>query len=262
MQLCIDCFTTINTVTQKYLEKHSLAIDLSKWPQGMSWDYVLVIPVCGEAADFLSAVMQHQLHLNVLVILIVNRPDSHVKGDQWFEENEVLLQQFSQHHSEQFVLSPEHQLIMAAANQQVHNDVLLLNFNNQPFDPNKGVGLARRIAADTALALIDFDVIKSPWIFSTDADVVLPKGYFDVVQKVPEKTSALSLTFAHKSDSSSLEKLQSQYDFKLKYYQQGIRYVGAAYDYIPLGSTLIMRHKAIPKSVGFLVEVAEKIFMY
>jgi hypothetical protein len=238
-------------VMQKYLQQHGLSIDLSQWPDNKYWDYVLVIPVCGEADDFLSAVLQHQFHLSVLVIMIVNRPDGHVKSNQWYQDNEALIQHLSKSHSEQFSLSAGHQLFIADTNHAAQSGVLLLNFNNQPFDPNKGVGLARRIAADTALSLVVKKAIKKPWIFSTDADVKLPPGYFAAIDEVPALTSALSLNFMHHSDDQLQHGFQETYDFKLRYYQQGVKFIGAAYDYIPLGSTLIVDANSYAKVRGF-----------
>jgi len=43
----------------------------------------------------------------------------------------------------------------------------------------QGVGLARKIGADLALACITAGVVAAPWICCTDADVVLPEDYFD-----------------------------------------------------------------------------------
>ena len=165
---------------------------MNLWPEATNWDYVLIIPVCGESADFLTQLMQHQKQHKALVVVIVNRPANHAKSHQWDKENETLLQYLGEQYRQKIALSNGHQLLTVDTNPDNHFDVLLLNFNAQAFDPNKGVGLARRIAADTALKLIAQNNISNRWIFSTDADVILPEGYFEVISDVPASTSALS----------------------------------------------------------------------
>ena len=43
---------------------------------------------------------------------------------------------------------------------------------------SQGVGLARKIGCDIALKLYHSDVVKTAWIFTTDADVILPNELF------------------------------------------------------------------------------------
>jgi len=121
-----------------------------------------------------------------------------------------------------------------------------------PIPSKNGVGQARKIAADVAVQLIHSGIVKQPWIFSTDADVQLPENYFEVVQAVnPTEVSAVCLPFEHKTDQQPWALQQHLYDFKLYYYQAGIRFAGAAYDYIPLGSTLVVSALAYAQVRGF-----------
>lgn len=212
---------------------------------------MLIVPVCGEKTDCLTSLMQLQAQHRVLIIVLLNRPEGHVKSDQWFAENTALVQSISSQYEKVLVQSETHQLLYQHHNPRINFDVLLLNFNSNPFKANKGVGLARRIAADTALGLIAEKKIKHAWIFSTDADVVLPVNYFKVINSAPVGTSAISLNFEHCSDNCDLLEIQKQYDFKLRYYQSGIKYMGVKYDYIPLGSTLIIDAGSYVKVRGF-----------
>lgn len=192
--------------------------------------------------------MSMQGDSRVLVILCLNRPDHHPKTKQWYKDNQALAKHIGQQTSYQITLGP-HQLNCLDQTW----DCLLLDFNDSPFDPNQGVGLARKIAADTALALIERKQVKQPWIHSTDADVTLPPGYFQVVDDAHD-ASAISLPFEHVSEDSQLQMLQDQYDFKLKYYQWGMQQIGVAYDYIPLGSTLVVSATAYATVRGFPVK--------
>jgi hypothetical protein len=205
---------------------------------------VLIVPLCGEQPDCLQQLSAKIRGERYLIIACVNRPENHPKTETWYRDNKDLIthlkgQALSIKQIEQgYLLSFE------------RFDVWLLDFNDQPFDVNQGVGLARKIATDSALQLINDGVVKSPWIFSTDADVQLPADYFQIVG-ASQNTVAYSLKFQHTGLDTDLNYWQSLYDFKLRYYQQAMRYIGAGYDYIPLGSCLIVKADAYTKVRGF-----------
>ncbi len=192
--------------------------------------------------------MAHHRNSKVLVILCLNRPEQHEKSKQWQQENENLSQHLKQQ-ALSFVQLGKHQLLTMS----YAWDCLLLDFNETPFTNNQGVGLARKIAADTALALIDRNYIQQPWIFSTDADVALPETYFDVTTNA-KGFSAISLPFKHVSGDHELLSYQAKYDFKMYYYQWGMQHIGVAYDYIPLGSTLVVSADAYATVRGFPIK--------
>ena len=238
--------------TEKYLSQFSHApklIELTDFPSGIVWDAVLIVPICGESPDAIAQLMQKQNNdPKVLIIVCLNRPEGHENSDKWQRENQAFKQHLISQ-SQQITLIGQHQLIHARQTW----DCLLLDFNEEPFSPTAGVGLARKIAADTALSLIQGKQIIKPWIFSTDADVVLPIGYFDVVDNHSGCTG-ISLPFEHVSDDTELLAYQHQYDFKMYYYQWGMKQVGSAYDYIPLGSTLIVNATAYAQVRGFPIK--------
>ncbi len=231
---------------EQYLNQYSHAADLGDWKVDTNWRHVLIIPVCGEDKDFLSQVLRHHTDTSVLVVLIVNRPSGHAKSAQWHEENASLIKALRRHARDHVQLNEQHEFFYDKRGVAV----LLLNFNEHAFALQKGVGLARKIAADTALTLIHKGVVTEPWVFSTDADVILPKAYFAAVESVGDVV-ALSLDFSHVSDDERLLNIQACYDFKLRYYQQAVRFLGAAYDYIPLGSTLVLGAIAYAQVRGF-----------
>ena len=133
------------------------------------------------------------------------------------------------------------------------NDVVLIDRNSegQQINPDYGVGLARKIGCDMALWFYTQGMIKTPWIFSTDADVTLPKDYFTFVLSKSSKYSAIALDFKHMSNDPKLTQYQYYYDFKIRYYHAGICYAGSAYDYIPLGSCLIVDFESYAQVRGF-----------
>lgn len=234
--------------TEKYLSQFSHAIELADFPRDIVWDSVLIVPICGESPDAIDHLMQNQVGQKVLLIVCLNRPDDHEKTTQWQQENQSFKQNLISQ-SQHVTSIGKHQLIKTT-----HAwDCLLLDYNDEPFASKAGVGLARKIAADSALALIHRKQIAKPWIFSTDADVVLPNGYFDVVDQNKDCT-AISLPFNHVTEDEKLSVFQEQYDFKMYYYQWGMKQVGSAYDYIPLGSTLIVAAEAYTQVRGFPIK--------
>ncbi len=204
-----------------------------------------MVPVCGEAPDFIERLMQHQVTPSVLLIVLLNRPQDHDKSATWQQQNQRLKAHCLAQAKRQHALAAGHHLLLGLAG----CDLLLLDFNEHPFDPSKGVGLARKIAADTALRLMLMGRVNSPWIHSTDADVCLPANYFQAAQA--QQAAALSLSFEHHSDDPDLQHWQQQYDFKLHYYRQGVQFLGAQYAYIPLGSTLVVHATAYVQVRGF-----------
>jgi hypothetical protein len=240
-----------NHISQ-YLNSHAHDVDLDCFLRqfnhsNTAWHNVVILPVCGEKADCLDTVFEELRSSSALVIVCLNRPQSHVKSNQWHQQN---------HHLKHLLIKAANQIIKS---DQGHRlligvnglDILLLDFNEQPFDQSKGVGLARKIAADTALKLIYLGKIACPWIFSTDADVTLPNNYFSVVNDLNDKTSAISIEFLHGGTDSQALLYQQQYDFKLQYYRQGVEIINSKYAYIPLGSTLVINAIAYAKVRGF-----------
>ncbi|WP_154221901.1 hypothetical protein [Marinicella rhabdoformis] len=246
--------------TKTYLSQFSHAIELADFPTDFEWEAVLILPICGESPDAIDHLMQNQTDQKVLIIACINRPEGHKKSQQFEQENEALKQHVIATAQKKVSIAP-HQLIITPNAW----DCLILDYNDKPFSPKAGVGLARKIAADTALTLIQRKQIIKPWIFSTDADVVLPVGYFDVGYfdvsddysddyNDDKVCTGISLPFEHVSDDLELLTYQQQYDFKMYYYQWGMKLIGSQYDYIPLGSTLIVSAEAYAKVRGFPVK--------
>lgn len=230
---------------EQYLSRYGHAVDCHGWTIDRRWQHVLILPVCGEDPTCVFNLMQHNPNASPLMIVLLNHPKDHHKSALWHQQNQLFKDTLQGRSQQVHGLDTGHQLLLGVDG----CDVLLLDFNERPFDPNKGVGLARKIAADTALRLMLLGHIESPWIHSTDADVTLPADYFSVTQG--QQAVALSLAFEHHSDDPTMRFWQNQYDFKLHYYRQGVQYMGARYAYIPLGSTLVMHAAAYSQVRGF-----------
>lgn len=127
--------------------------------------------------------------------------------------------------------------------------------------PEKGVGLARKIGADIAVALatqtlpssenhvsqrgaVEPSVVEAPhWLYFCDADVRLPSDYFD--QRLLTNNdnncapSAYIFPFEHCPDPG-VELETELYDFKLRYYVEQLARAGSTYAYHALGSVMVV----------------------
>ena len=112
-----------------------------------------------------------------------------------------------------------------------------------------GVGLARKIGADLALALINSGAITTNWIHSTDADVSLPPDYFSL--PAPDRGDAAVIhSFQHRF-SPELELASRLYDIAMHYYVLGLRWAGSRNSYHSIGSTLSISARHYARVRGF-----------
>ncbi|WP_395376608.1 hypothetical protein [Marinicella sp. W31] len=240
---------THRDLIRKYLDTYAEDESRCTWDFQSEWDSVLCVPICGESANCIEQMLAACVQKNVLVIAVINQPQEHPKAHGWQQQNQALM---------------SHMTKLAKSTVSIRENMRLLGFDSglsclmidrsshHPIATKQGVGLARKIAADMALRLIHEGIIATPWIFSTDADVQLPADYFEAVKKQDAaKVSALCLPFQHCIDDQPWSLQQHLYDFKLYYYQAGIRFAGAGYDYIPLGSTLVISALAYAQVRGF-----------
>jgi hypothetical protein len=95
----------------------------------------------------------------------------------------------------------------------------------------QGVGLARKIGGDLAIACIADQVVATPWIHCTDADVALPLGYFGASD--PAVAVAI-YPFRHCPPHRNI----LQYEISLRYYVLQMAAAGSPYAFQNIGSLL------------------------
>jgi hypothetical protein len=126
----------------------------------------------------------------------------------------------------------------------------------------QGVGWARKIGFDIALALHQAKRLASPWIHSTDADVLLPRDYFDRAAS-PDypQAAALVYPFAHRGeDDVVLARAVQLYEIALRYYVLGLAWAGSPYAHHTIGSTLAIDALAYAKVRGVPKRTAAEDF--
>ncbi|UZE94853.1 hypothetical protein [Alkalimarinus alittae] len=240
--------------------------------------HTLVIPLYDEPFEIVNLLLNTEFHLTpstndqgVLFILVVNCPEN---GEQAAVDRTThLLQQLTA--SVEPIFTREN-LIFAKAGKtstekssvERNNGVIIVDrcTEGRRIPKKQGVGLARKIGADIACQLISTETIKSPWIHSTDADVILPVNYFSCVQQVRKydqaaNTSgamgenkglpvALIYPFKHVPEKG-YETASELYDWSLRYYVESIRCAGSRYAYHTIGSLIAVDFEAYAKVRGF-----------
>ena len=187
------------------------------------YDQCLIIPAYDEPLNFLSTVTRSST--NTLFIVVVNVPD----------------------HADAASVQRTRSLL-AGLQSSNREDVLVIDRVSNPIPYRQGVGLARKIGTDVALALFAQGKLASPWLHQTDADAVLPDDYFSA--KLPAG-GALVYAHTHHSDDPQLQQAADLYDLHMRYYVAALQYVGSRYAYPTLGSTIAVHARDYAAVRGF-----------
>ncbi|NNC55896.1 MAG: hypothetical protein HKO07_09275, partial [Pseudomonadales bacterium] len=217
-----------------------------------AYHFSIGIPAYDETAHFIDRLVSI-CHKPTLMILVVNQP----LGSAANKLNRALLAHIKQ--AGKLLAENGH---IALYRLSLHCDVMLVDRTSPQLQlpPKQGVGLARKIAADIALALYATKNLHSPWLCSTDADAVLPASYFSIQTSLPAAAACL-LPFRHQrlatgnptvhrqaaasddyGDATGVK--QNELDYTLLYeqkicqYVEGLRFAGSPYAYHALGSTI------------------------
>ena len=198
---------------------------------------VLVVPVFDEALAPLLAMVRHPDAQPRAIILVFNAPRTADKAA--LERTREVLARLQ----DEFEFTCDGHLLTASVRPQ--QSLLVLDFTADAdlFDAKKGVGLARKIGLDLALALSQrsAELFACPvaWLHSTDADVLLPDDYF-TLPELPETVSALVYPHVHRAEAG-LELATALYQLRLDLYTESLRAAGSPYAYHTIGSTLAVR---------------------
>ncbi len=227
--------------TRKYLTRYAepeaaLALEHCRATANNSWQYCLVIPAYKESPAFYQRLSTTLLKQHaVLLILVINQPDSLTSPHR---DNSDLWQSLVDATDER-----QSRDKLQLRNIPSTNSALLLidRFSATRQIPEKqGVGLARKIGADIALALINSGYIEHPWIYTSDADARLPSGYFVALDndKGKAQSAAAIYPFKHRCDDSPVGKATRLYEQRMQQYVDGLHSAGSPYAFQTIGSTI------------------------
>ena len=216
---------TTPTAVEKYLATYALLPGGCPELDGQ-WQHSLVVPCYDESPCFLEHHCQTHGTTSILLLLVINRPE----GSPTTVNQRVRDGLACWPHE---AINPGHTLHRAGE----HLGILSVDLECLEGETprHQGVGRARRVGCDLALALMDRGSITSPWIYSGDADCHWPSGFFQ--QRWPDEASAITLPFTHhllENDPTSAATLL--YELKLHHYVLHLAALGSPYALHALGS--------------------------
>jgi hypothetical protein len=231
---------------QKYLLHYAEpeARELPLQSIGTDWRQVLVTPAYSESGTLTKRL--HKLAADtpgLLQVLVLNRPDS----DTNLHCNDELRAALSDFPTLEKMPQCHSRLLHVAKDSH-----LLLVERPLALPAAKGVGLARKIGCDIALAMGQAGGIRSQWIHCTDADAELPPEYFKREYRVTPGAIAISHPFVHVVDAKqSLPATMALYELRLHHYRRGLLWAGSPYAFHSLGSCISVAASAYAQVRGF-----------
>jgi hypothetical protein len=241
--------TRVDATVAKYLEKYAEPEARLRFAIEKSYRHVLVVPAFREAPSLLDgmrAALEAQPSLLILVVNATSDVDS-----AGHAQNQVLV---------------SHLLKLASTQKNLHEvppielletqtfDILLLDRASAGFrlPHGEGVGLARKIGCDVALALKAQGLLNGCGFGCSDADVQLPAHYFSNGETGIIDASAAIFPFTHRSHGDPrVTAATLAYELSLRYYVLGLAHADSAYAYHSLGSTLYLDFAAYAQVRGF-----------
>ncbi|MGF1603771.1 MAG: hypothetical protein ACFCU8_17450 [Thermosynechococcaceae cyanobacterium] len=225
---------------RSYLNRYAepMVVELKPSLFLQSYEFVLVIPIYDEALDCLKQVLPADLQ-NTLVIVVVNAAE--VDGAPTSDYAASL--QNTRAFLEQFYPGGSLLTVVPYQNQSA---LLIVDCCSEGrlLPKKQGVGLARKIGGDLAVACIIHHLVASPWIHCTDADVELPCSYFGVAD--PD-VAATIYPFRHQPIHRNI----LQYEISLRYYVLQLAAAGSPYAFQNIGSLMSINARNYVMVRGF-----------
>lgn len=196
---------------------------------------VIVIPCFAESPETLTRLLDSiPTKQYTLCILVHNAPETlsaehitHIRHmQQWLATQPIEWQ----HPTAPITFRHRH-----------HLSLLEINKTQSPhtIHPTQGVGLARKIGADCAVALMHTGALPYTWIHTTDVDVILPPDYFTQMPPYHQNADIAGCVYPFKHYASTdIAVPMRVYDQWLRHYVNGLTQAGSPYAYHSIGSTI------------------------
>jgi len=236
----------------QYLARHAEPEAASAAALEGSWGHALVVPAYGERDSFFPLIGSVPLgpRGEVLVAAVLNARADSPRGvhEANASVRERLLREL-----------PEFQTLSESPPMRAHRlpagTLLVIDraVDGHFLPDGQGVGLARKIGNDAVLALSAAGRIASPWLHNTDADVLLPRDYFDQLEGVESEGVGSAIYFYdHRfEEDPDLAEAAKLYEISLRYYVLGLAWAGSPYAYQSMGSCLAIPRQSYAAVRGF-----------
>ena len=248
---------SVQQYLQHYAEPETRSIEAGE----NYYDFILSIPAFNEPDTFVERIKNLNTSQSVLVILVVNAPDQ-IDDIEKLYRTQALAKKL--HETYPLLETYTDSMHLLELNQSLSQHLLLVErcCEGQLIPVKEGVGLARKIGCDIACKLIARARISCPWIFTTDADVSLPEGYFTAADSlIAMEVGAGLYPFHHQSNSDKIINLsQNLYELSLYYYVEGLRSANSLYAFHTIGSTLVINFHVYGLARGFPKRAAGEDF--
>lgn len=213
------------------------------------WRQALVIPAYKEAPELIDHLHTlTQPASGVVVILVLNQPQDSGEADP----NAAL-----RHRIQSLPLAAGMEPRPSNLFKLSHDSHLLLLEPEQPLSKRQGVGMARKIGLDLALALHQRGQITSPWLLTSDADAQWPATYLSQTAAAEPSAAALLWPYRHQrpTDQSQREAM-IVYELSLHWYVTQLHGAGSPYAFHTVGSCIAVncthyaQVRGMPKRAG------------
>ena len=243
-------------VVSKYLARYAEPEVIERPVLNRQYQFVTCIPACDEQntlPDTLAHLAQVQEARNSLVIVVINaRNDAPKRVHQANQLCADFLRRQAKVNDAPIAQGCFDGMGIVVVDRYIEHRRL---------PDRQGVGWARKIAVDLALAWINDGSINSRWIWSTDADVKVPSDYYVRPITKDSATSAQLFPFEHQYEGSKQQQQALRYyDAYLRYYVQGLAQAGSAYAFHTIGSIMCLQADAYAKVRGFPKKLAGEDF--
>lgn len=240
----------------RYLNTHAEPMARATLRLKRPVEHVICIPICDEDERFLETL--HSLQAvkgieNALLIALVNGADDAPQSVH--NQNAVFLEWL------RGLLDMPNQPIALSEWEGFQIALLDCASPGHRLPAKQGVGLARKMAGDVALALHKNGSISSSWMACTDADVRLPSDYLSALPANDAPFAAALYPFEHtlEGDPSQRAAMQ-QYECFLHYYVLGLTEAQSPYAYHSIGSSFAVHMERYAAVRGFPRKLAAEDF--
>ncbi len=117
----------------------------------------------------------------------------------------------------------------------------------------EGVGRARKIGGDIALAIAARGGLASPWIHMTDADARMSAARFSIARTIDAEiahASAIVLPFRHIVAEAALHEPMRRHEIWLRVHVLGLQAAGSPYAFPAIGSVIAVRPESYARVRG------------
>jgi hypothetical protein len=213
-----------------------------------SFDVVLTVPVCGEAATFVDRYRRAARGAGrLLIVAVINGRVG--ADDKVHEANAECARALKS----RFSLRE-----LGRGGWLGHDGTMSLSLLMvDRFTPGRrlparqGVGLARKIGADIALELLATERVRHPFVAMTDADTTLPDDYFERIAKLDPECAAAMFPFWHEpTGQRDIDRATALYEVRLRYLQRGLQSANSPYAFHSVGSTLAVHALSYAQARG------------